>query len=222
MSEYYPEEPNYLDRQSLYRFEADLEHAASFYDLQNAFITYLIGQFLVSEDSAKQLYTEVSKQLPSAELFYDDIDIAHEQMRLGLIRVVLPIAEEMIASKTVFVDWLSDASRAAMNLNQGIHQVESCVKAPRGVTQLNCMIGPNCPVKVVKYHLIADSMKPDFTSLDYTEPWAASKKIEKTLAKLTVAETLGLTVDLEYTAHRVTYLERCAANGAYIPENGEI
>lgn len=221
MSERDPDKEEYIDRRPLQRFEADLHYAASFYDLYNAFTTYLGSQFGIPEEAAMQLYAQVSLQLPGADLFDADVSLAHQHMRLGLVRVALPLAESTFGLHDDFGGWVRDASRAAMNTEHTEHDVDVCAVAPRGATEFSCASDDNCPVKVVKHILIVDSLIPDFQSLDYQGEWA-SEKIQRTIAKLSAAQSLGLIVGHEASTIRNSYLLRAKAHAPYTPENGDI
>lgn len=221
MSEREPNQEEYIDRRPLQRFEADMHYAASFYDLYNAFTTYLRTQFEISDEAAMQLYTAVSEQLPGVELFDSEPETAQAQMRLGLIRVALPLAEDSFGLHDDFGGWLRDTSRVAMNTAHSAHDVDECVTAQKGLTGFGCVYSGNCPVKVVKYALIEDSMRPDFQSLDYQEHWA-NETIQRTIAKLSAAQSLGLIVGHEASTLRNNYLLRTKAHAPYTPENGDI
>lgn len=222
MSEQDPHrEEDHIDHQPLRRFEADLHYATSFYDLYNAFTTYLASQFDIPEEAAMQLYASVSRLLPGADLFGTDVTAAHQQMRLGLMRVALPLAEGTFGTHDDFGGWVRDLSRVAMDPEHSGHDIDECVVAPRGVTEFSCHSSDNCPVKVVKHALIVDSLTPDFRSLDYQEGWA-SEKIQRTIAKLSAAQSLGLIVGHEASTVRSSYLLRAKAHAPFTPENDEI
>lgn len=221
VSEREPNNEGYIDRQPLQRFEADMYYAASFYDLYNAFTTYLRAQFGIPEEAAMQLYAAVAEQLPGVELFDADPETAQAQMRLGLIRVALPLAEDDFGSHDDFGGWIRDAAQAAMDTTHSAHDVDECVTAPRGFTGFGCGHSDNCPVKVVKYVLIEDSMRPDFQSLDYQASWA-NEKVQRTIAKLNAAQSLGLIVGHEASTVRNNYLLRVKTHTALTPENGDI
>lgn len=221
MSELGPERAGDIDRAPLTRFEADMHYAESYFDLYNAFTTFLERQFEIPDEVAMQVYSEVSKQLPDADLFEADAGLAQQQMRLGLVRVALPIAENMFGLHDEFGAWVRDLSRVAMGSPDGVHTVDDCAAAPRGVTEFSCDNGGNCPVKVVKHELIVDSMMPDFQSLDYQGEFA-NEKIQRTIAKLNAAGWLGLVFGHEASTIRNSYLLRTKAHAPFTPENGDI
>ena len=221
MSEAEPNREERISLAPLRRFHSDMHYATGFFDLYNGFTTYLGSEFGISEETAKQLYARMSDHLPSAELYDTDADVAQEQMRLGLMRVVLPLMEDMVGSEEQFIQWTVASGTFAIDVLHGAHRVEDCVVAPRGKTELGCQIGLNCPVKVTKHLLINDCMMPDFNTFDYHSA-GAERKITRTLSKLNAAERLGLVVGNETATIRNTYLHRCQIRELPAPELGDI
>ena len=221
MSESEPGREEQINLAPLRRFHSDMHYANGFFDLYNGLTTYLSSEFDISEEAAKQLYDQMSDHLPGAELYDADVDMAQEQMRLSLMRVVLPLMEDMVDSEEQFIRWTVASGTFAMDVLHGVHRVEDCVEAPRGKTEFGCQIGPNCPVKVTKHILINDCMMPDFNTFDYHSA-GAERKINRTLSKLSAAERLGLVVGHETATIKNTYLLRCQIRELPTPELGDI
>lgn len=205
----------------LTRFGSDLHYAETFFDLYCAFTTYLEKQFDISEDAAMQIYVGAASQLPDAALYEADRAIAEEQMRLGLVRVALPLAENLYGHHDEFSSWVRDLARNAMNAQDDSHNVDDCVVSRHRVSEFGCDKGDNCPVKVVKYLLIDDGMNPDFQSLDY-QGEMTGEKIQRTIAKLSAAQSLGLIVGNEASTIRRNYMLRVKTHTAFTPENDDI
>lgn len=221
MSESEPGREEQINLAPLRRFHSDMHYATGFFELYNGFTTYLSSEFDISEEAARQLYARMSDHLPNAELYDTDAAIAEEQMRLGLMRVVLPLMEDMVGSEEQFIRWAVASGTFAMDVLHGVHRVEDCVVAPRGKTELGCQLGSTCPVKVTKHLLINDCMMPDFNTFDYHSA-GAERKINRTLSKLSAAERLGLVVGNETATIKNTYVRRCQIRELPTPELGDI
>lgn len=215
-----PEHESWPDRTALRRFEADLYYAESPFDLYNAFVTYMERQFDIPEEAAMKLqwHAQEAGELPSAATYEASPEAAHEQTRLALIRIALPFAEALIDDDEVFKNWLHGTATAAMGVESSPHQIDHCVLNGNG---LGCEVRQICPVRTVKYTLVREVTSPDFDSPDYSGPWGP-KKVRRTLAKLELAERLGLSVPLETDALRKSYVFRSRTRGIILPEESDI
>ena len=218
-----PEHDFWADHGPLRRFEADMRHAKSLFDLYNAYVTYMQRQFSIPEEAAMKLHrhAEETAGFPGIEVFESDPMFAHELTRLALMRTALPFAEGMIENDDVFENWLLEASKAAMNISGSPHEIETCVLSSGGNTGLGCAHREVCPVRVVKHTLILEVMSPNYESPDYEEPWATTK-VGRTLAKLDVAGKLGLTVPLEANALKRSYVFRTKSRGITVADESDI
>lgn len=211
---------NPINMRALKRFESDLYHSTSFFNIQSGFIRYLSNEFDLPDDAATTLYSGVSEMLPGYDLYESDDVTAIEQMRLGLMRVALPLAEDFIEAEDTFLGWTEATALIAMDVTGDRHKLEDCISTPRGRAEFSCEHSIQCPVKVVKYSLIADALQPDFRSLDYQEDWA-ERKIRRSLTKLDAAQRIGALLGDEATAMRRIYLSRCRAQELPLPETSE-
>lgn len=206
----------YTNQAALRRFEADLHYASSPFELYSAFTNYLALQFAISEEASMGLYAEAVEKLPSVDLFEEDPELAIEQMRLALIRVVVPMAEALIDSDEAFRVWLAAVIPAAIGGDESRHTPDVCLVKHRGATDLACPQADNCPVRVTKYDMAIDCFQVDY------EPHWISRKKERVLIKLAVAERLGLFVPEEAATLRKQYLYRLRSHEQLLAETDEI
>lgn len=221
MSESEPSKENNLNLAPLRRFDSDMHHATGFFELYNGFVEYLISEFQISEEAAKIVYERSTDFLPDAQLYDTDPSSAEEQMRLGLMRVVLPLMEDILETEEHYERWVVASGRYAIDVLHGDHQVDDCIVAPRGKKELGCDINDNCPVKVTKHLLIFDCMMPDFDTFDYYSG-GAERKVKRVLAKVNAAEKLGLVVGNEAATIKNTYLYRCKMRQLPTPNVSDI
>ncbi|MEO5498901.1 MAG: hypothetical protein ABIR46_00170 [Candidatus Saccharimonadales bacterium] len=179
------------------RFRIDMRYASSYFELFNGFAKYMSGLLGISDDASMRLYSKISDKLPDADLYNTDPEMSQEQMQLGLIRVVLPLIEEMGISRDTYAQWLRESVPVALGSSSGRHTREECADYnPAGINDVACDVSHSCPVKVVRHALISGALNPDFTTPDYEIPWL-DDTIYRTQLKLDTATAKGL-IDYEY------------------------
>jgi hypothetical protein len=210
MNEFDPTNREYINHTSLQRFEADIELVETYADLYIALARYMADEFNIPDHQVHVLFEPAEHTLPSREVFEENPRVAREQARLVLIKVALPLAEDVIDNVEDFSVWLSETARVAMGTEKSGHQAETCMKKSKGKALDGCSASEQCPVKYTAYKLIENICRVNKTDVEYSEAFR-DEKIAKTLEKIIVARDLGL-YDAE-TAEMLSrnYIARCLA-----------
>ena len=191
-----------------------MREAASFFELYVAFSRYLSDEFGIPDTTVTELLADPKQRihLPEPEFFESDPRLACEKMRLALLRVALPLEENFIDDDTGFTDWTTRTVEVAMDIGRSEHEVNGCLAIARSHadTPFRCASSTDCPVAYAKFALVADSMYLNLAPPEYYPEWRDAK-ISRNLAKLDVAQALGLTEQREDEVLRMNYLTACRA-----------
>lgn len=220
MNEFDPTKREHINLRPLYRFDADMKYSQDYYDMHLSLSRYLSEEFGIEDVVVDRYLSQKAESIPGSQLFDVDQQLTREQMRLVLLRVALPLAENLVEDNESFYDWTVRTARVAMNIENSNHEVDKCLGDTKSDSRYRCEESPNCPIRVTRLALTNDVMQVDFQSMDYHESWAP-RKISRTVAKLDAAYSLGLLLDAEVNSLKNSYLHRCRSHELPMPETND-
>lgn len=221
MSEHDPSKREFINLPPLEIFKEDMREVAVYFELTERFSKYMHDEFGIPEVAndgggwtVDRILNDptVKEFVPTIELFETNPDLAIEKMRLLLLRVAYPLAENFIEDDAQFTDWVIRAAQVAIYGGRSTHGAEKCLGGLPVSTgsPIGCENSTECPVMYAKVLLAGDSIHIKLDSPDYWPEWR-DKKISRHLAKLDAALAIGLTDEVEDEIFRANYLKACRA-----------
>lgn len=208
MNEHDPSKREHINFSPLVRFKADIGDVQSFADLYISVTRYLTDEFNINDYYVDHMFVSDDAILPTPEMFEQDPRIAREQARLMLIKLALPIAENVIEDNDSFTTWTKDTAGMVIEDGDPFHEIEKCMQVSQGSTSHSCPSSAECPIKFTAYMLISGASRANMDDLDYRSEWA-DIKIARTIAKIEVARDLGLFKPEVTKVIKQSYMGRC-------------